>query len=251
MNELLLIRPDWPAPAAVHAFATTRGGGVSSGAWASLNLGDHVEDDPAAVAENRRRLSHAAGLPREPRWLVQVHGRAVADAAVAPRRTPADAMVSRLPGAVCAVLSADCLPVLFCDERGSCVAAAHAGWRGLAAGVLEATVAALVAGGTRTRELMAWIGPAIGAAAYEVGEEVRSAFLAVDAGAAAGFSANARGRWQLDLAGLARRRLAAAGIGRVYGGQHCTYSDPQRFFSHRRDGRCGRQAALVWIEAPC
>jgi len=247
---LQLIEPDWPAPARVRAMATTRAGGVSAAAYASLNLGDHVGDDPAAVAENRRRLAAALKLPAAPLWLRQVHGRRVASAGRDGAGTEADAMVATVPGAVCAVLTADCLPVLFCDQGGTAVAAAHAGWRGLAAGVLEATVAALVAAGASADRLMAWIGPAIGAPAYEVGEEVRSAFLATDAGAAAGFLANARGRWQLDLAGLARRRLAAAGVGRVYGGQHCTYSDPQRFFSHRRDGRCGRQAALVWIGAP-
>ncbi|MCL4778498.1 MAG: peptidoglycan editing factor PgeF [Gammaproteobacteria bacterium] len=242
-----LVAPDWPAPPRVHAVATTRGGGVSSGVYRSLNLGDHVGDDPDAVAENRRRLAAALGLASRPRWLRQVHGTAVADAATAASDPEADAMIAAAAGTACVVLTADCLPVLFCDVAGSRVAAAHAGWRGLAGGVLEATVAALVASGVRAGDLLAWIGPAIGAAAYEVGDDVRSAFLANDPQAAAGFTANARGRWQLDLPGLARQRLAAAGVRQVHGGNLCTHADPQRFFSHRRDGYCGRQASLVWL----
>ncbi|CAG0940668.1 Polyphenol oxidase [Gammaproteobacteria bacterium] len=243
-----LVEPDWPAPRRVRAVATTRRGGVSRGVHASLNLGDHVGDDPAAVAENRRRLAHALGLATAPCWLRQVHGTAVADAGGAGPLPQADAMVASMPSAACVVLTADCLPVLFCDAAGSRVAAAHAGWRGLAAGVLEATVAALVASGVQAGDLLAWIGPAIGKAAYEVGDEVRAAFLAGDPRAASGFTANAGGRWQLDLPGLARQRLAAAGVRRVYGGSLCTHADPQRFFSHRRDGNCGRQATLVWLE---
>lgn len=245
---LQLIEPDWPAPAGVRAAATTRAGGVSAAAYASLNLGDHVGDDPAAVAGNRRRLAAALKLPAAPLWLRQVHGRRVASASRDGAGTEADAMVATLPGAVCVVLTADCLPVLLCDAEGTAVAAAHAGWRGLAAGVLEATVAALVAAGAGADRLMAWIGPAISAPAYEVGEEVRGACLAGDPGAAGAFSANPRGRWQLDLPALARHRLAAAGVTRIYGGQHCTFSDPRRFFSHRRDGSCGRQATLVWMD---
>lgn len=227
--------------------ATTRPGGVSTGAFASLNLGDHVGDAPAAVAANRRRLAVALGLPVEPLWLRQVHGTQVADAAVAAPGAQADASVAAVPGMVCAVLTADCLPVLFCDEAGTRIAAAHAGWRGLAAGVLEATVAALEASGARADHLLAWIGPAISAAAYEVGDEVRDAFLSADPQAVSGFTANARGRWQLDLPALARQRLTAVGISRVYGGDLCTHGDPQRFFSHRRDGHCGRQATLIWL----
>ncbi len=171
-----LVEPDWPAPRRVRAVATTRRGGVSRGVHASLNLGDHVGDDPAAVAENRRRLAHALGLATAPCWLRQVHGTAVADAGGAGLLPQADAMVASMPSAACVVLTADCLPVLFCDAAGSRVAAAHAGWRGLAAGVLEATVAALVASGVQAGDLLAWIGPAIGKAAYEVGDEVRVEF---------------------------------------------------------------------------
>jgi YfiH family protein len=244
-GTLALIRPDWPAPARVRAAATTRAGGVSAGRYASLNLGDHVGDAAAAVRENRLRLRRALDLAAEPLWLRQVHGATVVEASGA--GAAADAMIADGTGAVCAVLTADCLPVIFCDEGGTHVAAAHAGWRGLAAGVLEATVGRLTDRGIAPGRLLAWIGPAIGAAAYEVGPEVRAAFLAADAAAATGFTANARGRWQLDLPSLARRRLAAAGVTRVYGGDLCTYADSGRFFSHRRDGACGRQATLVWL----
>lgn len=242
-----VIRPDWPAPPQVRAIATTRTGGVSTGDFASFNLGDHVGDDPAAVAANRVRLRAALELPAEPCWLRQVHGVRVvaADGDVADRE--ADAVIASAPGQVCAVLTADCLPVLFCDEAGRHVAAAHAGWRGLAAGVLEATLAAFAGRGIAPQSLLAWIGPAIAVDAYEVGDEVRRAFLAGDPAAGADFSANSRGRWQLDLVAIARRRLLTAGVRRVVGGDLCTVSDPSRFFSHRRDGRCGRQATLVWI----
>jgi YfiH family protein len=190
-------------------------------------------------------------LPAEPAWLEQVHGVGVATpaelaAAVAPVR--ADAAYAGPGGPVCAILTADCLPVLLCDRRGRWVAAAHAGWRGLAAGVIEATVAALRAAGVAPHELLAWLGPGIRAPAYEVGDEVRSAFLAADPAAASGFAANARGRWQLDLPALARQRLAAAGVGQVHGGTRCTHAEPARFFSHRRDGQTGRQATLIWLE---
>ncbi len=243
-----MIRPDWPAPERVRAVATTRAGGVSVGAFASLNLAEHVGDDPACVRENRARLRRDLALPAEPLWLRQVHGATVADASRDEGGVAADAMIAGAPGQVCALLTADCLPVLFCDDRASHVAAAHAGWRGLAAGVLEATVAALLRRGVPPERLLVWIGPAISAAAYEVGAEVREQFLCGDPRAADAFSANPRGRWQLDLVGLARSRLAAAGIGRVFGGELCTYADPDRFFSHRRDGPCGRQATLIWLE---
>lgn len=244
-----LIRPDWPAPPAVWAFATTRSGGSSRGAWATLNLATHVGDDPAAVQDNRLRLRQALALPAEPLWLQQVHGTAVADADATALPATADAIVARRAGQACVVMTADCLPVLFCNAAGTRIAAAHAGWRGLAAGVLEATVTSLVQDGAAVATLMAWIGPAISAPAYEVGAEVREAFLAVDPAADSAFAANARGRWQLDLVAIARRRLAAVGVPRVYGGNLCTASDPARFFSHRRDGNCGRQATLIGINA--
>lgn len=246
-GTLELIAPDWPAPAAVRAVATTRSGGVSTGAYASLNLGDHVGDDPAAVRENRVRLGAALDLGREPIWLNQVHGSVVAQAETAADGATADAMIARSPGRACVIMTADCLPVLFCNDAGTLVAAAHAGWRGLAAGVLEATLAALARQGAGSATLMAWIGPAISGPAYEVGAEVREAFLATNPAAAIGFTPNARGRWQLDLAAIARQRLHAAGLSRVYGGDLCTAGDRGRFFSHRRDGQCGRQAALIWL----
>jgi YfiH family protein len=243
-QTLRLLRPQWPAPARVRAAFTVRGGGVSAAPFASLNLGAHVGDAPAAVAENRRRVCAQLQLPAEPLWLEQVHGAEVAelDGAAVPR--PADAAIARRAARVCVMQVADCLPVLFAARDGCAVGAAHAGWRGLAAGVLEATVAKLdVAPG----ELMAWLGPAIGPAHFEVGGEVRAAFVAHDAAAAAAFTANARGRWQCDLAALARQRLAAAGVRAVFGGSCCTYADPLRFYSYRRDGPCGRMAALIWL----
>lgn len=242
-----LILPDWPAPAAVRAVSSTRAGGVSRPPYDQLNLGSHVDDDPAAVAENRRRLRALAGLPGEPRWLSQVHGIAVVDAATAPPGTRADASFSHTPGVVCAIQTADCLPVLFCDTAGSVVAAAHAGWRGLAAGVLEATVAAMVRQGAAFESVIAWLGPAIGPRAFEVGAEVRAAFVAHDPAAASAFVPQAGDKWLADIFELARQRLAACGVVRVYGGGVCTVSEPARFFSHRRDRVSGRQASLIWL----
>lgn len=245
-----LILPRWPAPQRVRAVATTRQGGVSQGAYASLNLGDHVADDPAAVAANRDRLGDWLGLETPPAWLVQVHGVAVAPAHQAPPGTRADGAWTHQPGIPCVVLTADCLPVLFCDRAGRHVAAAHAGWRGLAGGVLEATVAALQSAGAPASDLLAWLGPAIGPGAYEVGEDVRSAFLAADSEAAAAFTASRPGHWWLDLYAAARARLARAGVTAVYGGGFCTHAEPGRFFSHRRDGVTGRQATLIWLASP-
>jgi YfiH family protein len=239
--------PSWPAAPRVRAAFTLRSGGVSRGPCESLNIAAHVGDDVTAVAENRRRVRAGLALPCEPAWLAQLHGCEVVELdahAPAPEPARADAAVARDPGAVCAIQVADCLPVLLAARDGSCVAAAHAGWRGLAAGVLEATLRAL---GVAPRELIAWLGPAIGAAHFEVGEEVRAAFLAHDADAASAFVPNARGRWQADLYGLARQRLQAAGVAAISGGGFCTFAEPARFFSYRRDGRCGRMAALAWL----
>lgn len=246
--ELDLIRPDWNTPPRVRAAFSSRLGGVSQPPYDSLNLGAGLGDAAAAVAENRRRLREALRLPAEPCWLNQVHGTAVLEltmAAPAEQPPEADASVSRTAGLVCAVRVADCMPVLFAANDGSAVAAAHAGWRGLAGGVLEATIEKL---GVAPGGLSAWMGPAIGPDNFEVGDEVRDAFLSVDSGAAEAFSRNARGRWLCDLYALARRRLSAAGVGAVHGGGWCTFADRHRFFSYRRDGRCGRMAALVWIE---
>lgn len=239
------LEPDWPSVPGVRAFFTLRTGGVSTGCYTSLNLAAHVGDAPAAVAANRQRLHDGLGLPAEPLWLEQVHGCTVFDAeydarpAQAPR---ADAAVCRSAGRVLAVLVADCLPVLFASQDGGAVAVAHAGWRGLLAGVLEATARSLAGRGA----LQAWLGPAIGIEHFEVGPEVRSAFLAHDAAAAGAFFANPRGRWQCDLRTLARQRLERAGVAAVYASQDCSYRDPGRFYSYRRDGTTGRMAALIW-----
>lgn len=234
--------PDWPAPANVRACVSTRAGGVSQAPFDSFNLGDHVGDEPAAVAENRRRLEQAQGC--RPAWLSQVHGIEVVEADPS-RVATADASWSATPGIACAVLTADCLPALFCDRAGTRVAAAHAGWRGLAGGVLEATLDKLA---VPAAEVLVWLGPAIGPQAFEVGPEVREAFLAEHAEAAAAFvpSVNA-GRYMADIYQLARIRLAARGVTAVYGGGLCTFSDAERFYSYRRNPRTGRQASLVWL----
>jgi polyphenol oxidase len=244
--RVAILAPQWPAPQGVRAAFTLRGGGVSTGRYESLNLGARVGDLDAAVAENRRRLRAHLQLPAEPAWIEQVHGVAVLDLDAPALSAPcADAVTARRADAVCVVQVADCLPVLFAARDGGAVAAAHAGWRGLAAGVLESTVARL---GVEPQQLIAWLGPAIGPSHFEVGEEVRAAFTAHDRAAAQAFAPNARGRWQCDLGALARQRLAAIGIGAVHGGGWCTFADPARFFSHRRDGQCGRMAALIWLE---
>lgn len=243
MAELEFIVPDWPVPATVRAAVTTRAGGASGGPFASLNLAAHVGDDPAAVAANRARLRAALGLQAEPTWLEQVHGTEVAPAG-AGGRPRADAAVATAAGAVCVVMVADCLPVLLAARDGRAVGVAHAGWRGLAAGVIERTLAALP---VPAGEVVAWLGPAIGQAAFEVGEEVRAAFLAADPAAARRFAPSPAGRWLADLEGLARDRLAAAGVRSVQGSGLCTWSDAGRFYSYRRDGVTGRLAALAWL----
>lgn len=245
MSDASLLEFGWRLPAGVRAAFTTRRGGVSASPWDSFNIATHVGDAPVHVAANRARLAALLELPAEPAWLEQVHGVAVCDldAAVARSTVTADAAVTRASGQVCVVMVADCLPVLFVSQDGRRIAAAHAGWRGLAAGVLERTVEALGVAGV---ELSAWLGPAISREHFEVGEEVRNTFVAQDAGAAAAFTANARGRWQADLVALARLRLSALGVTQVAGGQWCTFADRERFFSHRRDGKGGRMAALIW-----
>lgn len=240
MNDWII--PDWPAPANVRALCTTRHGGVSAGAYASLNLGDHVGDDPLAVARNRALLREH--LPAEPLWLKQVHGTAVAAASNACGAPEADAGIARRTNEICAVLTADCLPVLLCDRAGTVVGAAHAGWRGLAAGVIARTIAAM---DTDPAALLAWLGPAIGASAFEVGDEVRAAFLDQDGAAASAFVAHAPGKWLADIYQLARLRLAHSGVTPVYGGGFCTFHERERFFSYRRDRCTGRMASLIWL----
>jgi len=245
------IEADWPAPPGVRALTTLRyGPGVSPPPFDAFNLGNrHAADgdDPARVERNRALLVEHARLPSPPCWLRQVHGtRVLRFDAPAADEPEADAAVTGVPGVVLAILTADCLPVVLCDADGSEIGAAHAGWRGLAAGVLEATVAAMDA---EPESLQAWLGPAAGPASYEVGADVRDAFVADDAGAAAAFVPTRPGHWRVDLYALARRRLQRAGLraGRIHGGGFDTIADADRFFSHRRDARTGRMATLVWI----
>ncbi len=235
--------PDWPAPGCVRAFVTTRAGGASEGEYGSLNLGSRGGDDPARVAANRRAVQ--AHLPSPPRWLAQVHGTAVADLDSAPpgAEPVADAAATSVPGRVAVVLTADCLPVFLCRADGARVAVAHAGWRGLAAGVLENAVAALGAGSP----VLAWLGPAIGPAAFEVGPEVREAFVTAQEEAAVAFVPRAGGKFLADLYALARLRLARAGVASVGGGGWCTFTERERFFSYRRARESGRLGAFIWI----
>lgn len=235
------IVPEWPAPGHVHALVTTRAGGVSTGAYASMNLGLRTEDDPAAVAANRARLLQI--LPQAPRWLAQVHGGVVVDADELSDVPQADASVARRPGTVCAIMIADCLPILMTDTAGTCVGAAHAGWRGLAGGVIANTVARMPA---PPAELMAWIGPGIGPDAFEVGDDVLEAFCTTAPDRREAFRPHNTGKWLCDLPALARDALHRAGVARIYGGDLCTYNDAQRFYSYRRDRITGRMAALIW-----
>lgn len=242
------ITPDWPAPSKVRALITTRNGGVSGGVYASLNLGDHVNDDPVAVERNRMVVT--TQINARPLWLRQVHGTRVVDAAECLTLSSdavfeADASWTNQAGVACTVMTADCLPVLFCDRAGNVVAAAHAGWRGLLGGVLEATIDAM---NVPAEEVLAWLGPAIGPQAFEVGEDVRSAFIDVSGEAAAAFGAGQQGKWLADIYQLARQRLSAKGLTQVFGGDLCTVSEADRFFSYRRDGETGRMASLIWID---
>ncbi|ART80038.1 peptidoglycan editing factor PgeF [Oceanisphaera avium] len=246
-----LIQPNWPAPSTVHSIQTTRQGGVSASPFTSLNLGSHVGDALADVQTNRERLANHLNLLTPPTWLEQVHGIDVAKLPLPATALPvpiADAVVSRTVGQVCAIMTADCLPVLFCDYGGSVVAAAHAGWRGLANGVLEATLTSMA---VEPAQVMVWLGPAIGPRVFEVGGEVRSAFVNHLPQTASAFVVKGSPRadkWLADIYQLARLRLAAAGVTQCYGGDYCTYTDRNRFFSYRREPITGRQASLIWLE---
>jgi len=243
MNQLEhCLIPDWPAPAQVKTIQTTRRGGVSVAPYDSFNLGNHVGDSPLAVARNRMLLNEL--LPSEPVWLEQVHGTAVADADHAACVVQADACIARHRGSVCVVMTADCLPVLLCDMQGSVVGAAHAGWKGLAAGVIEATVQAMDAD---PQNLMAWLGPTIGQEFFEVGEEVRAIFVGHAPQAASAFVPGQHGKCFADLYTLARLRLNALGIAQIYGGGYCTYREREKFFSYRRDGATGRMGTFIWL----
>jgi YfiH family protein len=246
VSEASFLDFDWRAPAGVRAAFTTRLGGVSAAPWDSFNVAAHVGDAAEAVAANRARLRERLQLPGEPAWLNQVHGAEVVDLDAAPTSAApmtADAAYTRAANRVCVIMVADCLPVLFASHDGRTIGAAHAGWRGLADGVLENTVRAM---GVAPAELSAWLGPAISREHFEVGDDVRDAFMNADSGAASMFAPNERGRWQADLPGLVRRRLAALNISDVSGGEWCTFADRARFYSHRRDGKGGRMAALIW-----
>jgi len=243
-----MFNADWPAPFNVKTAVSTREGGVSSPPYAGLNLGSHVNDSPDAVAQNRQLFKQQAKMPDEPLWLNQVHGTSCVvleqtDFSAGP--VSADASTTKTKGLVSVVLTADCLPVLFCDAAGTQVAAAHAGWRGLVDGVLEQTLAQFAEPAT----VMAWLGPAIGPTAFEVGDEVRLAFIEKDAKADAAFMAvpNKTGKWLADLYQLARLRLNACGVSKVYGGGFCTYTDSHDFYSYRRDGQTGRMASCIWL----
>jgi YfiH family protein len=246
MSELLSwIEPDWPVPSHIRAITTTRQGGVSLPPFDGLNLADHVGDDPKSVSRNRRLLRESLGLPTEPLWLTQVHGCNVLEAGDYSEGVEADGAFAHTQGQVCAVLTADCLPLLLCDREGGQVAAVHAGWRGLAAGVIEAALKRFSA---PAEEILAWLGPAIGPQAFEVGDEVRDAFTQYAPSSADAFVANHPGHWLADIYLLARQRLMVCGVGFVGGGDCCTVTDAKRFFSYRRDGKTGRMASLIWIE---
>lgn len=248
MTDDAIVCAQWPVPAHVHALTTTRNGGanagVSTGAYRHFNLASHVGDDPAAVAANRATLRNRFQFEREPRWLQQVHGVAVVDAATAADMSIADGSFTDRPNVVCAVLTADCLPIFLCDDAGSRVAVLHAGWRGLAAGVIERGMLHM-----STAPVHAWLGPAIGPRAFEVGDEVRAQFIASDAQATRAFIAQRPGHWLADLYALARLRLQRCGVRSIHGGGFCTFTDAARFYSYRRDGACGRMASLIWLAA--
>ncbi len=237
--------PDWPAPSTVNAISTTRSGGVSSGRWQGLNLSFSVGDDPAHVAANRTRLATSLRRPAVLRWLTQVHGAHVTAAEDIRHGQQGDAVVAKTPFNACAVLHADCLPILLCNDDGSAVAAVHAGWRGLTGGVIENALGAVSDG--ESDSVMAWLGPAISGPHYEVGEDVRTAALSFRPDLEAALSANDRGRWQFDLVTAARVLLESAGVHQIYGGRWCTASDPDRFYSHRRENPTGRMATLIQI----
>lgn len=244
-----VIKPNWPVADNIHAFCTTRNIGhankISRGSYASFNLALHVEDNPAQVEVNRELLKTELSLPAEPVWLDQVHGRQVVNVADVKHLAPeADASISISANKVCAVMTADCLPVLICNRKGNKVAAAHAGWRGLLDGVIESTIESL---NEKNSDLLVWLGPAIGPQSFEVGQEVRSAFIENFAQAEETFKENRPGHYLADIYQLARLRLKRIGIESVYGGDYCTYNEANRFYSYRRDGKTGRQASLIWF----
>ena len=236
------ITPDWPVPETIKAVSTVRSGGVSAGSYAGMNLADHVGDRPASVARNRCTLRQRLELPSEPIWLRQVHGTRVIQADRAAAGEEADGSFTNRSSIVCAVMTADCLPVLLYERRSGTAAAVHGGWRGLAAGILQHTIATIADG-----DWVAWLGPAIGPEAFEVGDDVRAALLARSDRVITAFRPNGAHRWHADLYEIARILLRSHGVQQIYGGGFCTFIDSDRFFSYRRDGVTGRMATLIWI----
>ncbi|MBV2128870.1 peptidoglycan editing factor PgeF [Arsukibacterium indicum] len=240
-----MLTPDWPAPHNVKAVCSTRSGGCSTGQYQSLNLGAHVGDNALAVSRNRQLFQNWAKMPGPPVWLNQTHSTdCITLVSEMHPGCDADASFSNQPGLVCTVMTADCLPVLICNEAGTEIAAVHAGWRGLCDGVIENTMRLF----SKPSGCMAWLGPAISQPVFEVGAEVRAAFIQQDPQAASAFIAGKQDKWLADLYLLARQRLAHSGLTMVYGGQYCTYQQPADFFSYRRDGLTGRMAAAIWLE---
>ncbi|GMR03578.1 MAG: purine nucleoside phosphorylase YfiH [Gammaproteobacteria bacterium] len=244
-KDLKFIYPDWSAPKNIKAITTTRVGGVSCAPFDSFNLGDCVGDNPDDVRRNRALLHETLNLPSDPVWLKQMHGTNVVDASKVESGVEADGGYTDQPGVVCAVLTADCLPVFLCDKEGTKVGLLHAGWRGLAAGIIEAGIRRMR---TPAAEILAWLGPGIGPASYEIGDEVRQAFIQKDPDLTGAFAPSQNGRWLADLYALARRELHAQGVRMISGGDHCTLRESELFFSHRRDGTCGRMASLIWLD---
>jgi YfiH family protein len=244
MNSIeYCMTPDWPAPRHVRALQTTRQGGISTDLYNTFNLGLHVGDDPVRVIHNRMILNSV--MPSKPVWLDQVHGTIVANADLARCRAQADACIARQRGSVCVVMTADCLPVLLCDTQGGVVGAVHAGWKGLAAGVIEATVGAM---NVVPQDLMAWLGPAISQQAFEVGDDVRDTFVSTHSQAASAFVSGQHGKWLADIYALARLRLNALGVTKIYGGDNCTFSEEDKYFSYRRNSVTGRMGTFIWLE---
>lgn len=239
------IEPNWPSPVNVKAFTTCRHRGFGATPYSSLNLATHVGDDPYAVLANRARVAEMIRVPSKPVWLQQIHGTKIVPAVRSSIGVKADASVAFAAKQVCTIMTADCLPVLFTNISGTRVAAAHAGWRGLADGILEKTAKAMA---EPSNQIMAWLGPAISQPAYQVGRSVFDAFCLNDPEAELAFTADGRGKWRCDLYALARQRLLRSGVSKIYGGNYCTLYDGDKFFSHRRDGQTGRMASFIWLE---
>jgi len=240
------IQANWPAATQVHAVTTTRVGGFSLAPYDSLNLATHVGDKPELVEKNRRKVTKALSMPSAPIWLRQVHGPAVVEANESNLAREADGSYTRSPGVVCAVLTADCLPIFLCDEAGQQVAVLHAGWKGLHAGVIASCIKEFAAS---PESIMVWLGPAIGPEAFEVGKDVYTAFTLIDSGFAECFVPCAENKWLANIYALATRLLNRSGVTSIHGGRYCTYTEPDNFFSYRRDGQCGRMASLIWMDA--